>query len=124
MRLALIFPPACDPTAPYPALAALAGFLRPQGIDVLPIDANLEGFLALLQRELAQGGRFLWLDSVLDWRYDQNQPELLKQLAALKQRLARQTWQEIVVRVYADYPHCTIELMPRSRRTVIKQQPE
>ena len=25
--------------------------LRPQGIDVLPIDANLEGFLALLQRE-------------------------------------------------------------------------
>jgi hypothetical protein len=51
VRLALIFPPACDPTAPYPALAALAGFLRPQGIDVLPIDANLEGFLALLQRE-------------------------------------------------------------------------
>jgi hypothetical protein len=33
--------------------------------------------VALLQRELAQGGRFLWLDSVLDWRYDQNQPELL-----------------------------------------------
>ncbi len=51
MKLALIFPPACDPTAPYPAVAALAGFLRPQGIEVLPIDANLEGFLALLQRE-------------------------------------------------------------------------
>ncbi len=51
VKLALIFPPACDPTAPYPAVAALAGFLRPQGIEVLPIDANLEGFLALLQRE-------------------------------------------------------------------------
>ena len=51
VKLALIFPPACDPTAPYPAVAALAGFLRPQGIEVLPIDANLEGFFALLQRE-------------------------------------------------------------------------
>lgn len=51
MKLALIFPPACDPTAPYPAVAALAGFLRPQGIEVLPIDANLEGFLSLLQRQ-------------------------------------------------------------------------
>jgi hypothetical protein len=50
VKLALIYPPACDPTAPYPAIPALAGFLRPQGIDVLPIDANLEGFLALLQR--------------------------------------------------------------------------
>ena len=51
VKLALIFPPACDPTAPYPAVAALTGFLRPQGVDVMPIDANLEGFLALLQRE-------------------------------------------------------------------------
>jgi anaerobic magnesium-protoporphyrin IX monomethyl ester cyclase len=51
VKLAVIYPPACDPTAPYPAVAALAGFLRPQGIEVLPIDANLEGFLALLQRD-------------------------------------------------------------------------
>ncbi|HEX7508671.1 MAG TPA: radical SAM protein [Polyangia bacterium] len=51
MKLALIFPPACDPTAPYPSVPALAGFLRPQGVDVLAIDANLEGFLALLRRE-------------------------------------------------------------------------
>jgi hypothetical protein len=51
VKLALVFPPACDPTAPYPAVAVLAGFLRPQGVEVLPIDANLEGFLALLQRE-------------------------------------------------------------------------
>src|SRR5450631_2278972 len=51
MKIALIFPPACDPTAPYPAVPALAGFLRPQGIDVLSIDANLEGFRSLLRRE-------------------------------------------------------------------------
>jgi anaerobic magnesium-protoporphyrin IX monomethyl ester cyclase len=49
VKLALIFPPACDPTAPYPAVPALAGFLRPQGVEVLSIDANLEGFLALLR---------------------------------------------------------------------------
>ena len=51
MKLALIFPPACDPTAPYPSVPALAGFLRPQGVDVLSIDANLEGFSWLLRRE-------------------------------------------------------------------------
>ncbi len=51
VKLALIYPPACDPTAPYPAIPALAGFLRPQGIEVLPVDANLDGFLALLQRD-------------------------------------------------------------------------
>jgi hypothetical protein len=51
VKLALIFPPACDPTAPYPSVPALAGFLRPQGIDVLSIDANLEGFQSLLRRE-------------------------------------------------------------------------
>jgi anaerobic magnesium-protoporphyrin IX monomethyl ester cyclase len=49
VRLALVYPPACDPTAPYPALPALAGFLRPRGVDVTLVDANLEGFLDLLQ---------------------------------------------------------------------------
>ncbi len=51
MKLALIYPPACDPTAPYPALACLAGFLRPRGIEVLTVDANLEAFEGLLRRE-------------------------------------------------------------------------
>ncbi len=51
MRLALVFPPACDPTAPYAAIPALSGFLRPQGVEVLPVDANLDGFLSLLCRE-------------------------------------------------------------------------
>lgn len=55
MKLALIYPPACDPTAPYPALASLAGFLRPKGVEVLPIDANLEAFGGLLRRQTLQG---------------------------------------------------------------------
>ena len=57
---------------------------------------------------------------------EQNQPALLKQLAALKQRLARQTWQEIVVRVYADYPQYTVEseLLPKIRKTQTEQQPD
>ncbi|MBN2384769.1 radical SAM protein [bacterium] len=48
MKLFLVYPPACDPTAPYLALASLAAFLRGHGIEVELIDANLEGFLWLL----------------------------------------------------------------------------
>ena len=55
---------------------------------------------------------------------EQNHPAPLKLLAALKLRLARQTRQEIAVRVYADYPHCTVELLPWIRRTQTDQQPE
>lgn len=50
MKLALVYPPACDPTAPYIALPALAGFLRPRGIEVLTIDANVLAFDRLLSR--------------------------------------------------------------------------
>ena len=59
MKLALIYPPTCDPTAPYPALASLAGFLRPRGVDVLLVDANVEAFEGLLRRDplLACGER-------------------------------------------------------------------
>lgn len=48
MRLALVYPPTCDPTAPYLALPMLTGFLRSEGLDVLPIDANLEAWDDLL----------------------------------------------------------------------------
>jgi radical SAM superfamily enzyme YgiQ (UPF0313 family) len=47
-RVALIYPPSCDPTAPYLAVPMLTGFLRAQGVEVLPIDANLEAFDELL----------------------------------------------------------------------------
>ena len=40
-NVALIHPPACDPTAPYLAVPMLAGFLRAHGVDVLPVDANV-----------------------------------------------------------------------------------
>lgn len=48
MRVALVYPPTCDPTAPYLALPTLTAFLRQNGVEVLPVDANVEGFDALL----------------------------------------------------------------------------
>ena len=69
MKLALVSPPTCDPTAPYLALGALAAALRPAGVETLLVDANLEAWehvlapahllqlagiqLALLEEQLA-----------------------------------------------------------------------
>src|SRR5208283_5341585 len=39
---------ACDPTAPYLAVPTLTGFLRANGVPVVPVDANIEAFDALL----------------------------------------------------------------------------
>jgi hypothetical protein len=49
VKVALIYPPTCDPTAPYLAVPMLAAFLRQHGVEVLPIDANIEAFDRLLQ---------------------------------------------------------------------------
>lgn len=46
--VALVYPPSCDPTAPYLAVPMLTGFLRANGVSVLPIDANVEAYDALL----------------------------------------------------------------------------
>jgi anaerobic magnesium-protoporphyrin IX monomethyl ester cyclase len=51
MRVALVYPPSCDPTAPYLAVPTLTAWLRKHDVEVLPIDANLEGWLHLLTRE-------------------------------------------------------------------------
>jgi hypothetical protein len=51
MKLALIYPPTCDPTAPYLAVPTLTGFLRQHGVDVVPIDSNVEAYDALLRRD-------------------------------------------------------------------------
>jgi len=40
VKLALIYPPACDPTGPYPALPRAGWISASQGIEVLPIDAK------------------------------------------------------------------------------------
>src|SRR5262249_12878762 len=48
--VALVYPPTCDPTAPYLSVPTLAGYLRAGGVDVLPIDANVEAWDALLRR--------------------------------------------------------------------------
>ena len=48
MHVALVYPPATDPTAPYLSVPALTGFLRAHGVRTTPIDANIEAFDALL----------------------------------------------------------------------------
>ncbi len=50
MKIALIYPPTCDPTAPYVAVPMLTGFLRANGVEVLPIDANIEAYDGMLRR--------------------------------------------------------------------------
>jgi anaerobic magnesium-protoporphyrin IX monomethyl ester cyclase len=51
MKIALIYPPTCDPTAPYLSLPTLTGYLRTHGVEVRPIDANVEVYSRLLCRE-------------------------------------------------------------------------
>ncbi|MHB8909271.1 MAG: B12-binding domain-containing radical SAM protein [Syntrophales bacterium] len=51
MKIALIYPPTCDPTAPYLSLPTLAGYLRAHGVEVRLIDANIEAYSRLLTRE-------------------------------------------------------------------------
>jgi anaerobic magnesium-protoporphyrin IX monomethyl ester cyclase len=51
MKIALIYPPTADPTAPYLSVPALTGYLRSKGVDVLPIDANIECYDLLLRSD-------------------------------------------------------------------------
>lgn len=81
MKIALIYPPTCDPTAPYLAVPMLTGFLRHHGVQVLPIDANIEAYDLLLEpgpmgalrdrieRELAQLERRPYLDHAQQLTY-------------------------------------------------------
>ena len=50
MTIALIYPPSCDPTAPYISVPMLTGYLRRHDVPVIPIDANLEAYHRLLNR--------------------------------------------------------------------------
>ncbi len=49
-RVALVYPPSCDPTAPYLSVPTLTAWLRAHDVEVLPIDANVEGWEWLLAR--------------------------------------------------------------------------
>jgi len=51
VKVALVYPPSCDPTAPYLSLPTLTGYLREHGVDVVPIDANVEAYDRLLRRD-------------------------------------------------------------------------
>jgi hypothetical protein len=50
MKIALVYPPTCDPTAPYLAVPMLTGFLRAHGVDVVPVDSNVEAYDRLLRQ--------------------------------------------------------------------------
>lgn len=50
MRVALVYPPSCDPTAPYLSVPTLAAWLRLHDVEVLPIDANVEAWEWVLSR--------------------------------------------------------------------------
>jgi anaerobic magnesium-protoporphyrin IX monomethyl ester cyclase len=81
VKIALVYPPTCDPTAPYLAVPMLTGFLRANGVEVVPIDANVEAFDALLrpaplgklrdkvERELGKLERRAKLDHVAQRQY-------------------------------------------------------
>ena len=49
--VALVYPPTCDPTAPYLSVPTLTAWLRREGLSVLPIDANVLAWDHLLRRE-------------------------------------------------------------------------
>ena len=49
MKTALIYPPSANPTAPYLSVPALTGYLRSNGVEVVPIDANIGAYDRLLQ---------------------------------------------------------------------------
>ncbi|MBI2566191.1 MAG: radical SAM protein [Candidatus Schekmanbacteria bacterium] len=50
MKVALIYPPTGDPTAPYLSVPTLCGYLRSHSVEVLPIDANVGAYDFLLRR--------------------------------------------------------------------------
>jgi anaerobic magnesium-protoporphyrin IX monomethyl ester cyclase len=52
MKVALIYPPTCDPTGPYLSVPTLTAYLRSHAIAVLPIDANVEAYDRLLRRKV------------------------------------------------------------------------
>jgi anaerobic magnesium-protoporphyrin IX monomethyl ester cyclase len=49
-KIALVYPPTCDLTAPYLSVPTLCGYLRREGVEVLPVDANVEAYDRLLRR--------------------------------------------------------------------------
>ncbi|WP_300458220.1 radical SAM protein [Desulfobacula sp.] len=52
MTIALIYPPTCDPTAPYLSVPTLTAWLRAHGKTVLPVDANVEAYDRLLRGDV------------------------------------------------------------------------
>ncbi len=51
MKTALLYPPTCDPTAPYLSLPTLAAALRRGGFETMMVDANVEAFDHLFRKD-------------------------------------------------------------------------
>ncbi len=66
----LIHPPAAKPSEPPPGIAALAGCLRRHGIDCAQLDANLEGYLYVLEQTHPQEVNDAWSKRALKHRGD------------------------------------------------------
>lgn len=66
----LIHPPAAKPSEPPPGIAALAGCLRRHGIACAQLDANLEGYLYVLEQVEAPNINDAWSKRALKHRTD------------------------------------------------------
>ncbi len=64
MKVTLIFPPATDPRSPQLALACLAAYIRPMGIDVTFHDLDIGGIHALLHPDRIIKSNKLFCDFV------------------------------------------------------------
>jgi hypothetical protein len=77
MKVALVFPPTCDPTAPYISVPALSAYLRSHGVTVVPVDANVEAYERLLRKAALEKTarrlrrRFLSLDRKASLNHEQ-----------------------------------------------------
>lgn len=49
MKIALVYPPTCDPTAPYLSVPTLTAYLRHHDVEVVPVDANVLAYDELLR---------------------------------------------------------------------------
>ncbi len=70
MRVALVYPPTCDPTAPYLSVPTLAAWLRSNrrknGVEVTVIDANVEAWERLLTRKSLERSRERILERIAE----------------------------------------------------------
>lgn len=86
MRVALIYPPSADPTAPYLSVPTLSAWLRKHAVEVSPIDANVEGWEHVLGQTRALAATLERRLSRLDRKRSLSHTEQLAYLALWRAR--------------------------------------